>query len=482
MFYPRLFLPRLAIAVLGACQAWTAPAAHAEIGLPYSFRRHEYSAWGTTVQGDLATVGMAGAMVGLADSRIGSVDNPAGIPLTLDSTGLQIAGNAFQDGHVQSYSSLITTGSTVISLCPYPWGAGLASWAPQSEGDTYVVNGEEQELVVRTREYHLSFANLFLNDRLSIGIKAIVGENSQAFRPLQGGGISHTAWGLGAGIGALYVLPHRVLLGLSYVPPIQYKMSNSDGDIHPQIGDFFQDARSPYRLSLGVGWLPSRFFKASAGLYIFGSTDNTALLSDDTRIVGANMTLQPRFGLSYKMLEYKQLTVQVSAGTYLEVMRTIGDPSRLHGTFALEVKPWILNFGWGIDEARHYQNFIFSAGVDLGKLLSRLKLIPPLPQYPYGGAFPDPTRLSDEGLGHALDSNWKKRDDNVIDIGLRMPGKMREQFKAAPESLKEFGTDFWDGLIELPSDVQGEGVQLWRRGLGLEPKLDTPASGGRFSE
>src|SRR5438128_2419859 len=78
-------------------------AARADLVLPYANRTHQYSAWGTTVQGDLATLGMAGAEVGLADSRVGSVDNPAGVPLTLDSSGFQITGNNFQDGYLQSY-------------------------------------------------------------------------------------------------------------------------------------------------------------------------------------------------------------------------------------------------------------------------------------------------------------------------------------------------------------------------------------------
>jgi hypothetical protein len=174
-------------------------------------------------------------------------------------------------------------------------------------------------------------------------------------------------------------------------------------------------------------------------------------------------------GLAYKLLEYRQLTVELALGTYLEVMRTDGEPSRLHGTFAFEVKPWVLTFGWGMDQARNYQNFIFSAGVDLGKLFSRLGLIPPLPKYPYGGALPDPFRLSDEGLGHALDSTWKQRDDNIINIGMRMPGKMKERIGTAGEDLKGFGKDVLDGIKTFPSDVTEESIHLWERTMGVKP-------------
>ena len=72
---------------------------------------------------------------------------------------------------------------------------------------------------------------------------------------------------------------------------------NGQGGRQPtDIAGFFQDASSPYRLGLGIGWLPNRFFKASAGLYIFGSADNTALLSDDSRLIGVNMTVAAAAG------------------------------------------------------------------------------------------------------------------------------------------------------------------------------------------
>jgi hypothetical protein len=215
--------------------------------------------------------------------------------------------------------------------------------------------------------------------------------------------------------------------------------------------------------------LPNRFFKASLGLYVFGSTDGVALLSDDSTLVGQNATLQPRLGFAYKAVEFKQLTVELEAGTYLEVMRTAGDPSRLHGTVGLEVKPWVINLGWAMDQARYYQDFIFSVGVDLGKLLSRLGLIPPLPQYPYGGVFPDPVHLSDAGLGHALDSGWKQRDDNVIHIGLKMPRKIQQKINTAPQDLREFGGDLIEGLRELPGDVRSQSSELIQRTMGVLP-------------
>ena len=47
------------IPAAASARAWGMPF------LPYTTRTHQYSAWGTTVQGDLSTLGMAGAEVGL---------------------------------------------------------------------------------------------------------------------------------------------------------------------------------------------------------------------------------------------------------------------------------------------------------------------------------------------------------------------------------------------------------------------------------
>ena len=108
--------------------------AQAEPVLPYSLRTHEYSAWDTTVRGDLGTVGMAGATVGLGDTRIGSVDNPAGLGMTLDSTGIEITGSSIQDGYIQAYPSLITTGSTVVSFLPVSVGRELSDLVASKRG------------------------------------------------------------------------------------------------------------------------------------------------------------------------------------------------------------------------------------------------------------------------------------------------------------------------------------------------------------
>ena len=65
------------------------------------------------------------------------------------------------------------------------------------------------------------------------------------------------------------------VLGVSFTPPIHYSMTGTEG-LSPAVSDFFQNAEAPFRLGLGVGWIPNRLFSASAGLYVFGATPEAA--------------------------------------------------------------------------------------------------------------------------------------------------------------------------------------------------------------
>ena len=61
--------------------------------LPYTVRTQPYNAWPTTVRGDIRTVGMAGASVGLGDTFIASTANPAGPAMTLQGADLSYTSN-----------------------------------------------------------------------------------------------------------------------------------------------------------------------------------------------------------------------------------------------------------------------------------------------------------------------------------------------------------------------------------------------------
>src|SRR3712207_1459257 len=89
---------------MGFASAWSA-----ETTLPYRNRIHGYSGWSTTIRGDIRTIGMSGAVTGLADSFIASGENPAGLAMTLDKVAAQITGNRIYDSDIQDYTKPINT-------------------------------------------------------------------------------------------------------------------------------------------------------------------------------------------------------------------------------------------------------------------------------------------------------------------------------------------------------------------------------------
>src|SRR3954465_6490571 len=102
--------------------------------LPYSTRTHTYSAWSTAARGDLRTVGMSGATVGLADTFIAALDNPAGLAMTLNGIDANFTTNFVYDGNIQSFDKSKGFYDFGIASDSYPWGfsIGLVSNAHES--------------------------------------------------------------------------------------------------------------------------------------------------------------------------------------------------------------------------------------------------------------------------------------------------------------------------------------------------------------
>lgn len=435
--------------------------AWADAILPYSERTHGYSAWDSAVRGDLRTVGMAGAMVGLADSRFGSIDNPAGISMTLDSSGVDFTGNEIHDGYIQSYTSSIQSNSFIGTVADYPWGFGYANWSPQNEGEIQRLGALDGPLIfpsVTTREQRISVSRLFLGNKLSVGAHFSVGQVSEGLglKDSPELDVNQQLQAYGGGIGILVQLQNRWLLGLNYSLPMTYEVAETPL-ASPGVKSFFQNAYAPHRLGLGLGWVPNRFFRAGAGLYIVGGTPKTALVSDDRRLVGDTVTFQPRVGASYTFIEYKELKGVLSLGSYLEVLRIQGVFGRIHGTASLELKTWIFNFGWGLDESRLYQNFIYSAGLDITLIMRKLDLIPPEDRPPHGGMAPSPFRLSEDGLPRPLMQHYESsRSENLLEIGRRFPERLRKRIETAPEGLKQFQGELIDTIESLPGGIKEE--------------------------
>ena len=88
--------------VIGLLAATTVTRAAAQSTLPYSTRTLSFSGLGTTVHGDLRTVGMGGASAGLADTFAAALDNPAGLAMTVGIGDIHFATDSIADGNIQT--------------------------------------------------------------------------------------------------------------------------------------------------------------------------------------------------------------------------------------------------------------------------------------------------------------------------------------------------------------------------------------------
>ena len=442
--------------------------------LPYGVRTHNYSGFGTGAWGDIRTVGMAGATTGLADTFLASLENPAGLAMTLGIGDDNFSSNDIRDGHVQNYDNQRTTHSYGVGLGLYPFGFTMGYVAPYREAQDYSLSsapGVPATLNVAEREFRMAGGVVLLNDRLAAGLSLNFGEAERSIAYNQGGGqnFSDTAHSFGVTVGLLGQLPDRILVGFGYTTPMHY-VGASDSVYPVNLPGFVREVDVPGHFGLGVGWIPNRFFRTDASLNVIGTTPNTALLKDDTTMVGQSTTLQPKLGAAYVFAEFQEFKGTVFGGSYYEVSRIDGAANRIHFTTGTEIKPWIISFGTGIDVADNYKNYLISIGVDVFKLMAKLGLIPRQWQPTYGGFLPSANHLSDEGLARPLVRDWKPRgpDMNPLKVTGDLPGKIRD----LPSSLPDRMDDTGDDLKQLGSDIKevGEGIAHVVGGGGQKKK------------
>jgi hypothetical protein len=444
--------------VLAAPAAWSAPPT-----LPYSSRTRPYNAANTTVHGDLRTIGLAGATVGLADSFIASYDNPAGLAMTLSGGGLLFSGNTFTDGHIQDPTQNLTTYDLGAYSSEYPWGWGLGFSNQYTEGAKYVLptTGETALMEVFTREIRISAARVLFDHRVSIGLSLILAQAAREieFEPdpttgVRSPGLGSYSYSMGAQLGLLFQLPKRWLIGISATTPVSFE---NDLANNPSVmPGFNQHVIVPWKLNVGVGWIPSRFMRFGAGLYFLGLSPNAALISNQNTAVGLGATMQPRVGAFYRLVEFKEVVMEIATGSYLEFPRIAGHGPRLHWTGGAEIKPWIFNVGVALDLGENYQNYLLSIGVDIGKVLQKLDLIPTEWHPPYAGFFPNPLRYHDEGLPPPINPTWRRHGPgtNVLQIGRELPGRVKDKLQELGEDIREAGQDTLDAISgETESDV-----------------------------
>ncbi|HTL12761.1 MAG TPA: hypothetical protein VL588_09755 [Bdellovibrionota bacterium] len=424
--------------------------AHGIPTLPYTTRSIGYSGWSDAVRGDIPEVGMAGAMVGLCPSFVSCLDNPAGLALTQTHPGLEITHNIVYDGQLQDGSSPVHTTMEGATFSHYPWGISMGAWEPHREGQDYLRQGtgDQFNAEVLVREYHLAVAHVFMNNHLAVGLDLTLAygrstldfASTSSFKDTEG-----QAFAFSGGLGLQYRLPHRWILGWSYHLPMALDTSK-DAPGTPGITGFHKTLHVPFRLSVGGSYIPNRYFQFGAGFYYIGPVKDAAFVEDEVPL-GERMNLQPRVGASYTFLDLRELDATVSLGTYLEVSRSEVTPSRMHLTSALSVNPWVLNFGWGIDIAPQYRNYLVSFGVDVMELFEKMGVLPRQWHPPHAGLFPRMAEETEEGLPRPLVDHWvPHKETDLLKEGKKIPRRLEESVKDAPNELKNLGTDLIDAV------------------------------------
>lgn len=395
--------------------------------LPYTQRTSRFSAYSTSLKGDLTHLGLAGASAALGDQFIGSLENPAALAMTARSGGLQISGNDIQDGFLQDYGRQLTAYHYGAHVSEYPWGISAGVWSPHHEGDDAASQFENQ-----SREYRLSLSRVLKNHRWSVGASLIVGDSR-----LKSGNESANSQTLGYSVGVVHQFKPRQLLGLSLTSPMTFDGEPTKSS--PLLPGFFQGAHAPLRIQAGYGWIPNRIFRVGLGLSALGTSPNTALLSDQNARIGEKWSLHPRAGFQITLVDFKEFWVRVGGGSYLESSRISGRQDRIHFTGTVEITAWILSFGWGLDSSKQYRNLIYSGGIDVVRLLQKIDLIPSPTHYPSQGILPNPARNSDEGLARPLVKDWVEPEagKSVIEIGRELPGKVQDKVKTIKNEVLE---------------------------------------------
>lgn len=402
--------------------------------LPYTTRTQPYNAWPSTVRGDIRTVGMAGAAVGLGDTFIASTMNPAGPAMTLQGADLSFNSNSVKDARVQNFENPVTTNNFGFAWSMYPWGITLGYVQSYREGQSYQVGASPTDIAdlsITTREFVFGVSRVLFENRFSFGVDLLLGQSEHQISSglIASGSAANHAYALGGRLGAMVQLPERFIVGMSYSLPMHYA-ADAAATSSSVLPGFFQPINVPETFALGLGWIPNRYFRTDLTIYAIGRTPEAALLSHNAIDVGQNRTYQPRLGAAYTLADFKEFSANVFLGTYFEASRIHESHDRLHFTTGIEVKPWILSLGWGLDLAPDYRNYLVSLSIDVVKTMTKLDIIPRTSSTHASQFLPRPGNLSEAGLARPLMRNWRpQRQIDPIEAGLAVPGKVAEKIE-----------------------------------------------------
>lgn len=419
--------------------ALVAETAQADLILPYTSRTRSYSGYSTTVRGDDDTIGMAGATVAVPNSVSSLESNPAGLTMTMGSVTAQINSGEMEDKTITGSNTKLQDTQWGLTVTPGNWGYSVAYYSPVFEGGNYTSpnTGQSSEYEASLKQVRLAVSHL-VSKKLSVGF------GLDFYRALRNiGEDKYSSMDLNYKIGAIYHVRKHILVAATFSPEqeIGNSVLSSGGAEMP---GFAKPIQIPLVLTVGLGWIPNRFFTTGFSMSAVGATRNTGLLRDQNITVGNRVTLQPKIGASYVIGQYDNLKIQASVGTYYETSRVDGEPNRLHGTGALSVNPYFANLGIGLDKATRFTNFFVSIGVDIVRFVRTFDIIPPEPVPALNGFYPPAFEIKADGLPEPLTRDEEKEfaapsASDVTDILKNVPQNIENKFEGKPsvQELKQ---------------------------------------------
>ena len=393
-------------------------------------RMRPYSGWNSGLRGDSQVIGTGGGAFAMPESISASEANPASFGMSLDTVEAQINRYTIRDGAVNRAGDVSKENQGGLGIAVPPWGFGFTYYTPYSEIGSYATPlsaGVPVHMRVYLTEYHFTVSRILWRDRLSAGLslEAVkanyeIGTNENTSSTI-----------LLPRIGILYSTSRRIFLGAGFRPGAVLHPDERIGEnVYP---GFSAPVEIPAILNLGVGWLPNRYFRTGFNLTVPFGRRGGGLLADQDVNVGNRTTVQPHLGASYVLLEYQNLKIELSAGTYWEMSRIEDSGNRFHKTASVDINPWFVNTSFGFDCAPGYRNLIASLGVDIVRSARFLGLIPKDSVPPLNGIAPSPLRSSALGLPAGMIENQPKtvKGPDLSDVGKMIediPARVSEKF------------------------------------------------------
>jgi hypothetical protein len=330
----------------------------------------------------------------------------------------------------QPYAGLI------VPLDAWSFGAVLSS---SGSGDLPSIVGGRARYLLREARFVAAWREPS-TDRIALGAALVLPTRSFDLSTTTSSGESQT--GISLDLGTIVRLPGRILAGASYHRGYDLPGVRSSGSLYPNLSSTHEGRLGvPDRLEFGLGWIANRFLKVGSSFSWIRPDSRFRTFDGALTRLSQQAGYRWAMGADLQWLETEKVFSRLTFGTYLEPAGTVEAVSafRPHGTASLEFEYGIAQLSGAVDHSTGYQSYVISAGIELGRLAQRLKVVPP-------SLVPSPGGLINRETFDPSD-DW-------------LPTHLQESpttsLQTIAPSLENFRTYIPKALERLPDQIEGE--------------------------